>query len=176
MDSHALLNGRRTESTADVRSDDSLTQQQLDRVTHLAGEMLDAPVACAWLVDAERQLLMSSSGLSAPIAMLLSYPFCKQMIASGQPLTIADGREDPSMARSPAVRDGSVGAFAGTPLVASYGRALGTLFVMDPKPRAWTAPQLDLLVELSALIVSDVELGAVAHRASQSDVGHREIR
>jgi GAF domain-containing protein len=119
---------------------------------------------------------MSSSGLSAPIAMLLSYPFCKQMIASGQPLTIADGREDPSMARSPAVRDGSVGAFAGTPLVASYGRALGTLFVMDPKPRAWTAPQLDLLVELSALIVSDVELGAVAHRASQSDVGHREIR
>jgi hypothetical protein len=37
------------------------------------------------------------------------------------------------------------------------GRAIGTLLAMDSRPRRWTAPQLDLLGRLSALIVSEME-------------------
>jgi hypothetical protein len=41
---------------------------------------------------------------------------------------------------------------------------------MDPRPRRWTAPQLDLLDKLSALIVSEVEVGAAVRRTWRTEV------
>lgn len=131
----------------------------LDRVTQLAGRVLDVPVVCVSLVDADRRLLTSSYGLSSPTALLVSWSFMKQVVASGRPLVVADGQRHPLVARNPAVRDGTVRAYVGMPLVASNGRAVGTLSVMDRKPRRWSAPQLDLLRKLSARIVGEMELG-----------------
>ncbi|HEX9630977.1 MAG TPA: GAF domain-containing protein [Gemmatimonadales bacterium] len=130
----------------------------LDRVTQLAGRVLDVPVVCASLVGADRRLVTSSCGLSAPAALLVSWPFMKQVVASRRPLVVTDGRRDPLVARNPAVRDGTVTAYVGVPLVAPDGRAVGTLSVMDRKPRRWSAAQLDLLRALSARIVGDVAL------------------
>jgi GAF domain-containing protein len=55
------------------------------------------------------------------------------------------------------VRDRTVTAYVGMPLVASDGRAVGTLSVMDRRPRRWSAAQLDLLGALSARIVGEME-------------------
>ena len=136
-----------------------LTQEALDRITQLAARELDAPVACLSLIDAERRLFTSSTGLTAPIALLLAWPFCKQVIASRFSLAVSDAREHAIMSNSPAVRDGLMMAYAGTPLAAGDGRAIGALFVMDPKPRHWSTTQLGLLGELAALIMGQVELG-----------------
>ena len=130
----------------------------LDRVTQLASRVLDVPVVCASLVGADRRLVTSSCGLSAPAALLVSWPFMKQVVASRRPLVVTDGRRDPLVARNPAVRDGTVTAYVGMPLVAPDGRAVGTLSVMDRKPRRWSTAQLDLLRALSARIVGDVAL------------------
>jgi len=131
----------------------------LDRFTQQAGRALDVPVVCVSLVDAHHRLLMGSYGMSAPLALLVSWSFVKQMGDSGHPLLIADGRRDPMAARSAAVRDGTVTAYMGMPLVASNGRVRGTLSVMDEKPRRWSAPQVDFLRELSARIVCAIEPG-----------------
>ncbi len=141
----------------------------LDRLTQLAGRVLDVPVVCASLVGADHRLVTSSCGLSAPAALLVSWPFMKQVVASRRPLVVSDGRRDPVAARNPAVRDGTVTAYVGMPLVAQDGRAVGTLSVMDRKPRSWSAAQLDLLRALSAWIVGEVGLGAPA--LSQSPRG-----
>ena len=125
----------------------------LDRLTELAGRVLDVPVVCASLVGADRRLVTSSCGLSAPAALLVSWPFLRQVVASRRPLVVTDGRSDPLAARNPAVRDGTVTAYVGMPLVAPDGRAVGTLSVMDQKPRLWSTAQLALLRALSALIV-----------------------
>ena len=136
----------------------------LDRVTQLAGRALNVPVACVSLVDADRRLLTSSYGLSAPTALLVSWWFMKAVVASGRPLVVRDGRRHPLAARNPAVRDGTVTACVGMPLVRSKGQAVGTLLVMDRRPRRWSAAQLDLLRKLSALIVSEMELRTAARR------------
>ena len=146
------------------------TQEALDRITYLAGEALDVAAVCASLVDTERRLLTSCYGLPLPTAMLLSHTFRKHVVASRRPLVVADGRNDPLVANNPAVRDGTVRACVGMPLRRTDGRSVGTLLAMDPKPRQWTAPQLDLLSKLSALIVGEMELGAAVRRASQDDV------
>lgn len=132
----------------------------LDRLTQLAGRVLDVPIVCASLVDAERRLLTSSYGLSTPAALLISWSFVKEVVASGRPLVVGDGRRHHLVAWNPAVRDGMVTAYVGMPLVASHGRAVGALSVMDRKPRRWSGPQLDLLRRVSARIVGVMEQGA----------------
>jgi GAF domain-containing protein len=129
----------------------------LDRLTQLAGRVLDVPIVCASLVDAERRLLTSSYGLSTPTALLISWSFVKEVVASGRPLVVRDGRRHRLVAWNPAVRDGMVTAYVGMPLVASHGRAVGALSVMDQKPRRWSGPQLDLLRKVSARIVGVME-------------------
>lgn len=154
------------------RSAPDLTgSEALGRLTQLAGRVLDAPVACASLVDADRRLWTSSCGLPAPAALLVSWSFMKQVVASRRPLVVTDGRTDPVAARNPAVRDGMVTAYVGMPLVAPDGRAVGTLSVMDRKPRRWTATQLDLLRTLSVRIVGEVERVA----AARSSRGNRRL-
>lgn len=150
-------------------------QEALDRITYLAGEALDVPAVCASLVDSERRLLTSSYGLPVPTALLLSHAFRKHVVASRRPLVVADGRRDPLVAHNPAVRDGTVRACVGMPFSTADGRAVGTLLAMDQRPRRWGAPQLDLLGKLSALIVSEMELGAAVRRASQCDVSSESV-
>jgi GAF domain-containing protein len=131
------------------------SQETLNRVTHLTSDLLNAPVACLWLVDAEDRLWVSSTGLIAPVAMMLAYPFCREMVASGRALAVADGREIATLAKSASVRDGMVTAYAGRPLVSASGRVVGSLFVIDPKARQWTTRELDMLEELAAVVMAD---------------------
>jgi signal transduction protein with GAF and PtsI domain len=100
---------------------------------------------------------MSSYGLSAPAALLVSWSFMRLVVASRRPLVVTDGQRDFLAARHPGVRDGTVRAYVGIPLVASSGRAVGTLSVFDRKPRRWSARQLDLMRALAVRIVGEVE-------------------
>ncbi|MGD0993738.1 MAG: GAF domain-containing protein [Gemmatimonadales bacterium] len=170
--------GRQLESVGRQRSATPLgppMQEALDRVTYLAGQALDAPAVCVSLVDAERRLLASSYGLPVPTALLISHAFHKHIVASRRPLVVADGRRDPLVAQNPAVRDGTVRSCVGMPFGTADGRTIGTLLAMDPRPRRWTAPQLDLLDKLSALIVSEVEVGAAVRRTWRTEVSLPQV-
>ena len=170
--------GRQLESVGRQRSATPLgppMQEALDRVTYLAGQALDAPAVCVSLVDAERRLLASSYGLPVPTALLISHAFHKHIVASRRPLVVADGRHDPLVAQNPVVRDGTVRSCVGMPFGTADGRTIGTLLAMDPRPRRWTAPQLDLLDKLSALIVSEVEVGAAVRRTWRTEVSLPQV-
>lgn len=136
-----------------------VNQTVLERLTRLAGRELDAPVVCFSLVNENRRLVAGSYGLSTPIALLVSWAFMKQVVATRLPLVVTDGRRHQVAARNPAVRDGTVTAYMGIPLIAANGRAAGTLSVMDPKPRRWSVSQLDFLQRLSVRVVKEVGLG-----------------
>ena len=129
----------------------------LDGLTRTAARALDAPVVCLSLVDADRRLLTGSYGLPTPSALLVSWWFMRHVVATGRPLVLPDARRHPTAARNPAVRDGTVTAYVGMPLIASNGRAVGTLSIMDRKPRPWSEPQLELVRRLSARVVKAVE-------------------
>jgi GAF domain-containing protein len=91
--------------------------------------------------------------------MLLSHLFRKHVVTSRRPFVVMDGKRDRSLANNPAVRDGTVRSCVGLPLRTGSGQTVGTLLAMDRQPRGWTSPQLHLLETLSALIVSEMELG-----------------
>jgi GAF domain-containing protein len=133
------------------------SQKLLDTLTRRAAYSIKVPVACLSLVNGDERLVVSCAGLSAPLAILLTWPLCRHLIASRLPLAIPDVRRHPLMNTQPAVQDGMVMAFAGAPLLTRRGNAIGSLFVMDPKPRLWMPDQIELLCILAAQAMNDIE-------------------
>ena len=143
---------------------DSPPEEAFDRLTSLAAKLLNAPVALVSLVDEDRQFFKSALGLGQPWSARrqtpLSHSFCQHTLVAGEALVIEDARNHPLVRDNLAIRDLDVIAYLGIPLVAAAGVVLGTLCVIDHKPRAWTRDQVETLTDLAASVVSEIELRA----------------
>jgi GAF domain-containing protein len=135
-----------------------------DRLTRMATRVLGAPVALVSLVDRDRQVFASCLGLPEPWATRgetpLSHSFCQHAVDAREPLVVEDAREHPLLRTNLAIRDLGVVAYAGIPLIDDDGHALGTLCVIDDKPRRWTAEEIDLLRDLASSVMSEIRLRA----------------
>lgn len=140
-----------------------------DRYTALAAEMLSAPVALVSLVDSRRQAFLSKhAALDGPLAGIdetpLSYSFCQHAVRAKAPLVIPDAREHELVRDNPAINEFGYVSYAGAPIVTSSDQALGTLCVLDERPRDWTPEQVELLIDLAAAVGSEIELRAQMRR------------
>jgi hypothetical protein len=148
---------------------DSDINPSFDRLARVAAHVLNAPVALVSLVDSDRQYFKSCLGLPEPWASQrqtpLSHSFCQHAIARREPLLVDDSREHELLRDNLAIRDMGVIAYAGIPLIDADGHALGTLCVIDSRPRHWTTHQVELLSDLAASVVTEI---ALARAASQT--------
>ena len=152
---------------------DTAPEEDYDRFTTLAAELLGAPVSLVSLVDRDRQFFKSAHGLTAAWADAretpLSHSFCQHAVATREPVVIDDCREHPLALDNLAVRDLSVLAYAGMPLVLADGNAVGALCAIDTQPRAWTERDLRILSGLAAAVLSVLELRRAVNRQSLHD-------
>ena len=141
---------------------DSDISPSFDRLARLAASVLNAPVALVSLVDADRQYFKSCLGLPEPWASQrgspLSHSFCQHAVASREPLLVTDAREHEVLRENPAIRDMGIVAYAGIPLIDAGVHALGTLCVIDSRPRHWTSHQVQLLSDIAASVVTEISL------------------
>ena len=156
---------------------DSPSEESFDRLTRLAVKILRVPVALVSLVDKERQFFKSCVGLSEPWASQretpLSHSFCQHTIASHQPLIIEDARTHPLVLDNLAITDLNVIAYAGIPLVLSDGSTIGSFCAIDSQPRRWTEDEIDILHELAASVITEIELRLVGEEAKAA-ISERE--
>ena len=142
---------------------DSEPDARFDGLARVAARALHAPVALVSLVDRDRQFFKSCIGLPEPWASQrespLSHSFCQHAVAARRPLVVDDAREDPTLRDNLAIRDMDVIAYAGIPLIREDGQAIGTLCVIDHKPRHWRAEETALLQEIATAVVAQVEAG-----------------
>lgn len=164
---------------------DTVSEPAFDRLTRLATVVLGVPTALVSLVDADRQFFKSAIGLCEPWNSLretpLSHSFCQHVVARAQPLIINDARDHPLVRENLAVRDLNVVAYAGIPLTTSDEFVLGSFCAIDTQPRDWSSREIDILTDLAAAAMTEIELLAT-HRAAQeanraksrlvSDVAH----
>ena len=159
---------------------DTPAEAAFDRLTRLATEILGVPVSLVSLVDGDRQFFKSAVGLPEPWASRretpLSHSFCQHVVRGMAPLVVADARVDPVLSSNRAVSEIGVVAYAGIPIVTSDGFALGSFCAIDSKPRAWTEHEIGILRELTALVVSEIELRAALRRAEELAEENREVQ
>lgn len=114
---------------------DTPPEPQLDQIAELAGAMFQTPIALVSLVDDERQWFKARIGLPATETPR-DISFCAHAILSDDVLVIRDALTDARFAASPLVLGPPfIRFYAGAPLKAPAGQKLGTLCVIDQKPR-----------------------------------------
>jgi two-component system, NarL family, sensor histidine kinase UhpB len=159
-------------------------EEPFDRLTRLAAVICSAPAALITFVDEDCEHFKSTRGLPEPLASLrqipLSYSICQYAVASRQPLVVPDARHHPDLFTNLAVTELGVAAYAGAPLITSGGHCLGTISVLDWRPRDWTDEQVTMLQDLAATAVTELELRReLAERARIEAVltmAQRELR
>ncbi len=137
---------------------DTFPEQQYDDLTFLAAQICETPISILSLVDHDRQWFKSRHGIDQ-IETPREISFCAHAILQNGvtevPDTAGDARfiDNYSVTGEPFVR-----YYAGAPLVTPEGFALGTLCVIDHKPRQLSANQLRSLEALARQAVGQMEL------------------
>jgi hypothetical protein len=137
---------------------DSLPEAAYDDIVALASILCDTPIALVSLVDRDRQWFKASRGLEAT-GTRRDEAFCNHAIeAPTQLMEVIDAREDARFAANPLVTgDLSLRFYAGIPLVTEEGAAIGTVCVLDRKPRELDATQRTGLSALARLTMTLLE-------------------
>jgi diguanylate cyclase (GGDEF)-like protein len=130
---------------------DSLPDERFDRLTALAAQHFDVPVALVSLVDANRQWFKSAVGMTQPETGR-EEAFCAHAILTpDQVMVVPDAPRDPRFADNPLVTgDTHIRFYAGAPILATNGQPLGTLCVMDREPRDFDRADRQFLAQLAA--------------------------
>ncbi|MFN4351625.1 MAG: EAL domain-containing protein [Hylemonella sp.] len=138
---------------------DTPPEAGFDELTRLASLWLDMPMAFVNLVDAERQWFKSRLGLAIRETPR-SQAFCSVTIQQPSELMVVpDAWADPRFRDNPLVKgDPHIRFYAGAPLVMPDGHALGTLSVLDRRPREFSAVQRETLALLARQAVAQLEL------------------
>lgn len=138
---------------------DTPAHAHYDRIVRLASQVVDAPVALMTLIDEDRQWFKARIGMSMTQTPR-TWAFCDVAILSDAMLVVEDARDDPRFAHNPLVTGlESVRFYAGAPLVDADGFRLGTLCVLDRRPRTLTRDQAWALTELAALASEEMQRG-----------------
>ena len=137
---------------------DTAPEPPFDDVTLLAAQICGVPLAAVSLIDADRQWFKSILGLEATETPR-GVAFCAHTILQPDLLLVPDARTDTRFADNPLVTgDPNVRFYAGMPLITSDGYALGSLCVIDRKPRQLSPDQQASLRALGNQVASQLEL------------------
>ena len=136
---------------------DTEKEERFDRITRLAAAMFNVPVALISLMDRERQWIKSAAGVDVTETPR-DEAFCSHVVAGRQPMLVQDARQDPRFAENPLVTGGpKVRFYAGYPLVMDDGSCVGTLCLIDNKPRDFGGRGLALLNDMAQLAKKELE-------------------
>lgn len=137
------------------------TAPVFNRLTRLAARLLQSPVALGMIVDHDRQIIASAydreGRYRVGTEMPLDYSFCQYSVARRMPFVVADAAKDALVFDNKAVTENGVQSYAGVPLIVG-GEAVGTLCVLDFNPRQWAAEEIEVLADLAAGAVAELEL------------------
>jgi len=137
---------------------DTEAEPAFDRCTRLAARLLGMPMAAISFLDTERQWFKSAVGL--PVSETsLEGAFCLRAVEHEDAFVVPDALRDERFRTSPLVT-GPLGLrfYAGVPLLDRAGHALGTLCVMDRRPRRLGAAKLEILQDLAGMVMNELEL------------------
>lgn len=137
---------------------DTMPELAFDDVTLLAAQICGVPWAAVSLIDKDRQWFKSMLGFDVTETPR-DVAFCAHTISQSDLMLVPDAQSDPRFSDNPLVTgDPSIRFYAGMPLIMSDGLALGSLCVLDRKPRNLSIDQQVALRVLGNQVASQLEL------------------
>ncbi|MEH6397231.1 GGDEF domain-containing protein [Pseudoalteromonas sp.] len=152
---------------------DTQSEESLDRVTRLAKYLFDVPISLISLVDEDRQWFKSCIGLDVKETSR-DISFCGHAILDDNPLVICDALNDPRFADNPLVLNApNIRFYAGYPIKLSNGLCIGTLCIIDIKPREFSSEDTQALKDLALITQREISITQLATRDELTNIPNR---
>jgi diguanylate cyclase (GGDEF)-like protein len=153
----------------------SPAEERFDRITRLARDVFNVPIALVSLVSSRCQWFKSSQGLMAPETPR-EISFCGHAILNSNTLVIPDTLANPDFADNPLVTgDPYIRFYAGHPLT-YQGCKLGTLCIIDRVPRALKPSELDTLRSMAAWAENEIKVSTLSEAQTELLTELDEVR
>ena len=157
----------RLASLNSLRVLDSEPEAQFDAITKLASSLAGCPISLISLVDDDRQWFKSNYGIDE-FETPREISFCGHAIESDEVFIVEDARDDERFHDNPlCLSSPHVIFYAGIPLKLSDGFNIGTLCVIDHKPKKLNATQIEQLEILAHQVVNLLELRLMRIQSSE---------
>lgn len=142
---------------------DTPADERFDRITRLAARLFGMPISLFSLIDSDRQWFKSNTGLSVKETSR-DISFCTHAIRDENILIVHDAQIDARFRKNPLVTgEPYIRFYAGCPVHAATGSRLGTLCLIDHKPRDFSTAQQKLLKHVAQMVENELTADYVAH-------------
>lgn len=169
----------RQQALDDMALVDTPAEHYLDALVELARETFGVKTVLISLIDHDRQWFKARIGLDAEQTPR-DLSFCGHAILASEPLMVTDASRDPRFHDNPLVTGPPfIRFYAGEPLHASNGQAIGTLCLIDPSRGFWIsgkdASSIDCRSwpkDISSYAASPSTPASCARRSTGSSASH----
>jgi predicted PurR-regulated permease PerM len=150
---------RRDTQQVDV---DGPEEGMFNRLATNLARSFEAPIALITGTDAKRCFWEAQCGLPELTAHTQrDISIFSRIKFSESSLVIADTEEDERFANDPFFKDKGVRFYAGAPLTAPDGDVIGSVCVLDTRPRQMTEQHMNTLVSVANAVVTAIELHGI---------------
>lgn len=141
-----------------------------DRIVKLIAKLLDVPIAIVSLVDNDRLWFKSAFGLDVQqLPQEAGKGLCSSAILSNDFYMVEDTSQDPRTCNNPLVTsEPRIRFYAAAPLTTSDNYNLGTVCVLDKRPRTLTEAQQQILTDMAYIVMEQLELRIMSRMAINS--------
>ena len=151
------FDAQRVAALRDLLILDTPPEERFDRLVSFVAEEFDVPIALISLIDENRQWSKSKVGLQA-CEMRRDISFCAHALTSSSFLLIEDALEDERFHDNPLVIEPPfIRFYCGAPLTLPSGFVVGTLCLIDTKPRQMDKLDLAILGSVRDLVLNELQ-------------------
>ncbi len=151
--------------------DDAPPDADLQRITEDVARSFGVPTALVTVVLEGKQWFKSYYGITGKLLEDRGSPrsmaFCHHVVEGRAALVVPDARTHPLFADNPLVLDGTIGSYAGAPLVTPHGDVLGSLCIIDRGPLEVGNADLERLRLLARRVSGELELASGRRRQAR---------
>ena len=154
---------------------DTAPETEFDDIVALAAQICGMPIALITFIDGDRQWFKARVGVEDSETPR-EIAFCAHALHRTDVLLVPDLAQDERFAANPLVTgETNVRFYAGAPLQTPDGHVLGTLCVLDQRPRELDAAQVSALQRLARQVMTQLELRRALGQQREADDRHRLI-
>lgn len=147
---------------------DTGPEAAFDDIAAVVAQVTGVPTALVGLIDERRQWYKAKVG-SESIEVPREHTFCTHAILGTEIMVVEDASVDPRFARNPYVaKPDGVRFYAGAPIVDERGHALGSVCVVDSRPRSLEPAKQAVLVALARTTMRLLEQRRLSTRLAEA--------